>query len=361
MILYCYPSTSKRWQGGIMRIGRFLQKHYEDSNQILFVNSITLDRSNKTKGRFNLLNILDAILFLFRLTSILLGNSKIKVIHINSSSKLALLRDLIITKTLSHVFLKRRFILQIHVVGMSNAFYDNLIINHLNYWLIKNQEIIVLSKHFKSELSEKFFLKNVYVAYNFYNQSETPNILTKPASQESMLKILCVGSIDPNKNFLRLCEELNQLNIKPEITICGGIGDEQYYNDFLLYIKHHSNIKYRGNIEHKKLKEYYLKADILIINSHFEGFPMVIPEAFYFQLPVISTPCGSVKEIIKEGANGFIYDFDDYRALRNHILTLNLDRNLLSRMSNNAADSFKDYTLDKYIENLELNIYQEKL
>lgn len=53
-----------------------------------------------------------------------------------------------------------------------------------------------------------------------------------------------------------------------------------------------------------KMREYYEKADMVIIPSHYEGFGIVAVEALSWALPVVTTGVGGLGEIIKDGVNG---------------------------------------------------------
>ena len=51
---------------------------------------------------------------------------------------------------------------------------------------------------------------------------------------------------------------------------------------------------------------YYLKADIMVFPTHYEIFGMVLLEALYYNLPIISSDNGGADMLIRNQENGLI-------------------------------------------------------
>lgn len=84
-------------------------------------------------------------------------------------------------------------------------------------------------------------------------------------------------------------------------------------------------------------------ASLLVVPSTwFEGFPMVIAEAFASGLPVLASDIGALAEIVRPGVNGAHFSAGDARSLAEALRTLLSDRAMLAQLSFGAARSFEE-------------------
>ncbi|MGL2964085.1 GNAT family N-acetyltransferase [Flavobacterium sp. RSB2_4_14] len=166
---------------------------------------------------------------------------------------------------------------------------------------------------------------------------------------------------------------------KLEIIYCGRIAKEKRVNIVVEIAKkthEFANIKIYGHkeIEVKDIDDYYQKnitkpedlkkiyenADILLITSYREGFPVVIKEAMANGVVCLSTDVGSISEHISNNITGYIVPNEDEQEIINKfsdlIKKLSLDKNLLNQLSDNAFrhanENFKMKTFQNKIKNL---------
>jgi glycosyltransferase involved in cell wall biosynthesis len=76
------------------------------------------------------------------------------------------------------------------------------------------------------------------------------------------------------------------------------------------------------------------------VPSDYEGFGIVYLEGMSFGLPAIATTSGAAREIITDGANGFLVPPNDSTTLANRIQELCQDRARLARLSIAARARF---------------------
>jgi glycosyltransferase involved in cell wall biosynthesis len=99
-------------------------------------------------------------------------------------------------------------------------------------------------------------------------------------------------------------------------------------------------------------------ADIFVLTSDREGFPNVLLEAMAASLPIISTPAGEVKDIVKEGVNGFLVPYDDVQQLVTRLLQLATQPELQAHMGQNGRQIVEDrYSFEHLSRKLE-NFYR---
>lgn len=89
------------------------------------------------------------------------------------------------------------------------------------------------------------------------------------------------------------------------------------------------NVQFLGMIGQEQLALWMNVADVLALCSKTEGFPTVVVEALSCGLPVVSTPVGAIKDIIRDGVNGYIssdHNAESYSKVLKRALLGPLDR-----------------------------------
>lgn len=91
-----------------------------------------------------------------------------------------------------------------------------------------------------------------------------------------------------------------------------------------------------GQISYTELPEYYQAADVYISASHSDGSSVSLMEALASGLPAVISDIPGNKEWISEGENGFYFPDGDVLALKNTILKIYKNQNILPQMQLNA-------------------------
>lgn len=112
--------------------------------------------------------------------------------------------------------------------------------------------------------------------------------------------LLFVGRLSKDKRvepIIQAVTEAGQEGLQQiQLTVVGN-GEE--YHRLLAYQS--ERIHFTGAVSPGEVRKYMEKADILVMNSAFEGVPMTILEALSLGLPVISTNVGGIGEVLRFG------------------------------------------------------------
>jgi glycosyltransferase involved in cell wall biosynthesis len=99
--------------------------------------------------------------------------------------------------------------------------------------------------------------------------------------------------------------------------------------------------------------------DIFILSSLDEGLPMAMLEAMAMRLPVVVTRVGGIPKLIKHGENGLLIERNDYMQLKESLLLLINDDQILRALGENAYETVrKKYSNEIMMEKYK-DIYNE--
>ncbi len=101
--------------------------------------------------------------------------------------------------------------------------------------------------------------------------------------------------------------------------------------------------------------------DVFVLTSLWEGLPKTLLEAFSAGIPVVANAVDGVKEMVKDGFNGFLVPPKDIWTLTKRVRMLLKDENLRKKMGRNAQNSLsEEFELRSMMEKLD-NLYQGRV
>jgi len=83
-----------------------------------------------------------------------------------------------------------------------------------------------------------------------------------------------------------------------------------------------THVTFHGAVFDQPLVRLYQQADIFVLPSLNDSYPMVIPEAMATGLPVVSTRVGAIPTVVRDGVHGYIVPPGDQTALTRKLLYL---------------------------------------
>lgn len=140
------------------------------------------------------------------------------------------------------------------------------------------------------------------------------------------------------------------------------IGDGPLKNEVEEAAGNHQNIHYLGFKPKTDVIHYLKNCKALIFPSVcYEGFPIIILEAFSTGTPVIASRLGSMAEVVTDHFNGLHFEPGDEVDLGRKIDELSIDPGLARELSVNSRSTYLDnFTPEKNYQQL-LKIYEDAI
>lgn len=111
--------------------------------------------------------------------------------------------------------------------------------------------------------------------------------------------------------------------------------------------------------QRRDVDELLARAQLSILATNWEGFPLSILEAMRAGLPVVATEVAGIGESVEDGETGYLVPRGDVEVLQDRIRRLLTDAALRSRMGGSGRTRFEQhFTLPRFVQNT-LAVYQE--
>jgi glycosyltransferase involved in cell wall biosynthesis len=168
------------------------------------------------------------------------------------------------------------------------------------------------------------------------------------AKSSNMIGLLTVGRLSVTKRVEILIDAVQILHndgYNVHFTIAGGGKLEQELRQIVSEANLSDIIEITGRIDTKKMPQVYRQNDIFISASMQEGMSNAMLEAMASGLPIITTRCEGVEELIKD--NGFIVENAHTEEIANAVKKLAADRELCKKMSAAARKQAENFGWDK--------------
>lgn len=186
-------------------------------------------------------------------------------------------------------------------------------LNYFKKWHTKkHQKIFVVSNEMKKDYSKAYAIpeEKIHVLIPGFNfdkpDSSTPKVKNK--NEEFVLGLSAVGfSSKGGYILLDAMRRIKNKNIKCKIIYPKH--EKNFFLKFLVkIIGIEEKIEFLGY--QKDMTEFYNSIDCLVVSSLAEAFGRVILEAMINKKPVILGSNVGAADIIEDGKNGFIYEFN---------------------------------------------------
>lgn len=193
------------------------------------------------------------------------------------------------------------------------SIYRNITEEQLSYQ--KYDQIIGVSKQVTNSVQHLYHLKNVITCYNPIESDVilkwAGENLSLPLKKES-LRLVSVGRFVPQKAFDRLLRVVNRLykeGFSMELWLLGD-GEQRSLLEQYIRDKNLETIVTLWGFQANPYP-YLQQSDLFVCSSVSEGYSTAVTEALIIGLPVVTTACSGMDELLDNGIYGIITTNDE--------------------------------------------------
>lgn len=238
---------------------------------------------------------------------------------------------------------------------LDNIFF--LLYRIIKFKIKDNWHIISISKSVEKQVLKKIKIdKKKSHLLNNAIPSKVSEKKIKTLAENNIINILFVGRLTKAKSIETLLEAIfllknEKLNKSFHLNIVGDGELRDKLESLCSKLQINNLVTFTGEI--KKVNQYYLNSDIFVLPSIWEGFGMVILEAFRAKLAVIVSNIEGPAELIDDTVNGLMFQPKEKNKLAKKIAFLINNDDIRLKIAEKGFISFSEkYTIENYVKEL---------
>lgn len=167
--------------------------------------------------------------------------------------------------------------------------------------------------------------------------------------------IIYCGRFVPGKGLIQLLEAFARIaEILPDVSLM-YVGDGPLRQELVDLAKTYGlaeRVIVHPYVPAAELPMFYALADVFVLYSWYDTFGVVVAEAMASGLPIVTTPnVGAVQDLVFDGVNGLIVDYDDEVQLIQALKTLLTDHSQREKMGRQSRQIISGWSLDTSARN----------
>jgi glycosyltransferase involved in cell wall biosynthesis len=165
-------------------------------------------------------------------------------------------------------------------------------------------------------------------------------VLRKAPSPACRLLLVGVGWKEKGGPIaLEALKQLEAIGIEAELTVCGSTPPRGTAHPRMRVIPF---LDKRDGRQRRQLEQLYATSDFLLLPTRRDATPHVLCEASAFGLPSITSDTGAVRELVRDGENGYVLPYDaagrDYARI---IADIHRDQARYAALAASSRDAYE--------------------
>ncbi|HYH37804.1 MAG TPA: glycosyltransferase family 4 protein [Azospirillum sp.] len=284
------------------------------------------------------------------------AQGEVDAVHINVSERASFLRKAAI-QAAAGVF-GTPTVVHLHGASFVDYFRGGPFARVISRWLFRRcSRAIVLGHSWRDFLVEEVGIDpgKVDVLYNAVPDFAGPDIERTPPPAGEPVRLLVLAHLSERKGIgtlLQACALLRERGFAFRLTL-GGNGEVDNYRRMAGELGIGDACGFLGWVTREQAHELIRSHHVLLLPSTHEGLPMVILEALCARLPVITTPVGSIPEVLDHRETALIVPVGEREGLADAVQALASDPDLYRAVGEAGRRLFEEqFNIEGYCERL---------
>lgn len=273
------------------------------------------------------------------------------------------IKDLMVVAILK--LFRKKIVYHFHNKGVSKAS-DKWFTNLLYKYAFYRTKSILLSPNLYPDFEKYLKPEDVYYCPNGIPAVRNDLSATEQNNKASKCKLLFLSNMLTEKGALVLleaCKILKLKNIDFECHFVGAWSDipVNYFKKLVHEYQLFQEVIAHGPKHNEEKINFLLAADIFVLPTFNDCFPLVLLEAMSYGLPVVSTAEGGIPDIVLNNETGFLIPQKDAYGLAAKLEVLIKEPDLRRKLGEAGRKRFLNhFTLERFEENF-IKILQANL
>ncbi|AFK21347.1 glycosyltransferase family 1 protein (plasmid) [Haloferax mediterranei ATCC 33500] len=277
--------------GGIDRYITEQRRYLEDRMHVRLYTRYTAPKGDglERATRMILSSLYAILLFPFQ--------SRPDIVHVHSSHTYSFFRSAFFVLFSAYVW---RVPVVLHIHGSSFDEFlatDSRLVRRLQSAVFDTvDDVVVLSEYWRGLVAQLADEEKVHVIANAVDPTEyDPTYLTGP------VHLVFISNLIERKGIDELLDAIEVLASMPDLSFEVSIGGGgPFANRVEAIASEHDNVTYYGFVPEAKKQELISRGTVFVLPTHAEGLPIAMLEGMAGGNAVVSTPVGSIPEVITD-------------------------------------------------------------
>lgn len=267
---------------------------------------------------------------------------------------------------------------KIHVMGTNHFMAENLthyipapsfIRNWANKWMYKDfaktfnkLEKITTPTLTAAKLIQKMIKKPIIVISNGIdlrifnpNHPTKENLREKYKIPNNKTNLYYVGRLDKEKNLDMVIKSaaIAMKKIPFHMTLIGNGGEKENLKQLAKELGILDNITFTGFVPDEDLPYLYRFADCYVMAGTVELQSLTTMEAMATGLPILGVNAMAIPELVHDGKNGFLFEFNDIEGLADKMIKIVSDKQMREKMGKKSLQIIAKHDINKTLDAFE--------